>query len=98
MSQKNFKLCFLHYKFDKADEAVTVYVGWRNRAMNGDIVALHLLDRSLYKVSEKSLKEYLSEKGFTLELPTHHTGPKADAGRLFVNFFVEKSVIVLALV
>ena len=48
--------------------------------MNGDIVAVQLLDRSLYRVYQRDLEEYLSQKGSPMTLPEHRPAPRPNTG------------------
>ena len=48
--------------------------------MNGDIVAVQLLDRSLYRVYQRDLEEYLSQKGTPMTLPEHRPAPRPNTG------------------
>ena len=56
---KNYRQCFVPY----TNNYIDVYIPWRNRAFNGDLVAVQLLDRHLTKVLTEDLELLLSEKG-----------------------------------
>ena len=56
---KNYRQCFVPY----TNNYIDVYIPWRNRAFNGDLVAVQLLDRHLTKVLTEDLELFLSEKG-----------------------------------
>lgn len=61
INPKNYKQAYIPHTGNYID----VYLPWRNRAFNGDVVAVRLLDRKYSSVLVEDIEYYLEKNGIT---------------------------------
>lgn len=61
INPKNYRQAFIPHSSNYID----VYLPWRNRAFNGDVVAVRLLDSKYSKVLLEDIEYYLEKNGVT---------------------------------
>lgn len=88
ISPRNYKLCYVHFP----DEYTDIYVPWRNRALNGDIVAVQLLANELYRVVIEDVQRFIEQKGLDQTI-CESTLSKASPGQ-YVAVLGARSIVV----
>ncbi|XP_067950237.1 DIS3-like exonuclease 2 [Watersipora subatra] len=80
INPRNYRQCFIPH----TNNYIDVYVPWRNRALNGDLVAVHLLEKRLSRVLVEDIETFLDQKGLAdrVSFPAKNSNDHRDYLRL----------------
>ena len=90
INPKNYRQCFIPF----TNNYIDVYVPWRNRAFNGDIVAVHLLEKRLSRVIVEDVECYL-RLNLNIEFQLNNDSTASSPGECYTLIRVETAIILL---